>query len=90
MMCDCYQDGCQLPADDPRHGTYNGYVNLWCRCDDCRRAARDMGRKFKAQRASQPKPDRIHGTAGGYGNWGCRCVACTDAWAEAAWRRRNR
>lgn len=27
-----------LAADDPRHGTYNGYNNLKCRCTDCRRA----------------------------------------------------
>jgi hypothetical protein len=27
------------PGDgDPRHGTYNGYRNLSCRCDDCRAA----------------------------------------------------
>jgi len=24
-----------LPADDPRHGTTNGYTNLRCRCERC-------------------------------------------------------
>lgn len=88
-MCDC-STACQLPDGDQRHGTYNGYVNLSCRCDQCRAAATAMARKLKAQRVAGPKPDRIHGTAGGYGNWGCRCTACRDAWAEKAWRRRNR
>lgn len=27
-----------IDADDPRHGTVNAYVNLWCRCGECRRA----------------------------------------------------
>lgn len=27
--------------DDPRHGTLNGYDNLCCRCDRCRRANAD-------------------------------------------------
>lgn len=25
-----------LDADDPRHGTANGYINWGCRCDPCR------------------------------------------------------
>ena len=27
-----------FPADDPRHGTLNGYNNLRCRCQPCRDA----------------------------------------------------
>lgn len=29
-----------LAPDDPRHGTYNAYRNLVCRCDACREANR--------------------------------------------------
>lgn len=29
-----------IPADDPRHGTYNGYHHLGCRCIPCRDAHR--------------------------------------------------
>jgi hypothetical protein len=29
-----------ISADDPRHGTVNGYSNLECRCDRCREAHR--------------------------------------------------
>lgn len=28
-----------LAKSDPRHGTANGYTNLGCRCERCRRAA---------------------------------------------------
>jgi hypothetical protein len=27
-----------LPDEDPRHGTYNGYVNFYCRCPRCSEA----------------------------------------------------
>ena len=29
-----------IAADDPRHGTQNGYNNLRCRCSECREAWR--------------------------------------------------
>jgi hypothetical protein len=31
----------KLARNDPRHGTENGYGNLGCRCERCRRAHRD-------------------------------------------------
>lgn len=31
---------------DPRHGTQNGYVNLWCRCEDCTEAWRVYHREY--------------------------------------------
>jgi hypothetical protein len=39
-----------MAADDPRHGTVNGYLNQGCRCDDCRAAgtADRMARKRRA------------------------------------------
>lgn len=30
-----------MAGDDPRHGTVNGYTNLHCRCNLCRRAQRE-------------------------------------------------
>lgn len=30
-----------LSSNDPRHGTTNGYKNLDCRCDRCRKAGHD-------------------------------------------------
>jgi hypothetical protein len=29
-----------MNPDDHRHGTWNGYNNLRCRCEDCTKAAR--------------------------------------------------
>lgn len=39
-----------MSADDPRHGTVNGYLNQGCRCGDCRAAgtADRMARKRRA------------------------------------------
>jgi hypothetical protein len=41
-----------LPADDPRHGTLNGYGNWGCRCEPCRaaQAERDRRRQGRAPR----------------------------------------
>lgn len=34
-----------VTADDPRHGTRSGYINLKCRCEPCREANRLYQRK---------------------------------------------
>jgi hypothetical protein len=39
-----------FPADDPRHGTRNGYNNLGCRCDACR----DAAVAYAARRVQRP------------------------------------
>jgi hypothetical protein len=75
------------PAD-PRHGTVNGYVNLHCRCDECREA----WRTYPAMKASQVryrrrmgmlprKLGRTHGIRATY-NRGCRCDECRRAESE--------
>jgi len=38
-----------LPPNDPRHGTINGYSTLGCRCDRCR-AAGTAASKRRRQR----------------------------------------
>lgn len=68
-----------VPGDgDERHGTRNGYVNLGCRCTDCRRA-NAVGvakRRTERRRSNIPVP---HGTENGYMNYRCRCDACRVA-----------
>jgi hypothetical protein len=34
-----------LPPNDPRHGTINGYSTLGCRCDRCRAAGTKAARR---------------------------------------------
>lgn len=34
-----------VSPDDPRHGTWNAYSNLGCRCDRCRQAASEYNRE---------------------------------------------
>lgn len=69
------------------HGTYGGYTNHYCRCDDCRRANADRVAKARARRASAPIPEHVHGTVNGYNNYACRCRPCTDARNTEARRR---
>jgi hypothetical protein len=78
-----------LPPGDPRHGTRNGYTNLLCRCDKCRRAwaLYVQSQKLRRAAAGLPEDDPHHGTQNGYGNYGCRCVACSAAWAKGGHER---
>lgn len=39
-----------LADDDPRHGTWNGYINFRCKCDDCKEAGRAYGAARRAKR----------------------------------------
>jgi hypothetical protein len=75
--------------DDPRHGTYNGYSNLGCRCDDCKAAnvAKMMENRERRQKSIDPSDPR-HGTATFYFNYGCRCDDCKTANTEYAAKRR--
>ena len=41
-----------LAPDDPRHGTFNGYCNLKCRCAPCREAWRIY---YTAYRRADPE-----------------------------------
>lgn len=39
------------PGDgDPRHGTQNGYINLGCKCDDCKAAHAAYRRELRRRR----------------------------------------
>jgi hypothetical protein len=75
---------------DPRHGTTNGYRNLKCRCERCRRANADDAAQRKAARRNAPTPRRVHGTVNGYDNYSCRCARCTKAHTDAARNLRHR
>lgn len=39
-----------LPPDDPRHGTFNAYSNLACRCSKCKAANSKNQREYQAKR----------------------------------------
>lgn len=66
---------------DIPHGTTGGYTNHACRCDECRAASTEHGRKQRAKRTARAA-DAPHGTYGGYTNWGCRCDMCRGARAQ--------
>lgn len=86
-------DGKPLNVDDPRHGTYNGYQNLNCRCQPCRDANAEYVRKRRSGRAAEiaENPRRAeHGRVSTYHNWGCRCDRCTEAHRFAKRRQRAR
>ena len=72
----------QLPPEDARHGTPNGYGNWGCRCEPCTAAHAVKCYERRQARAAKgvTKPE-IHGTPNGYGNYGCRCEPCTKAWS---------
>lgn len=76
-----------LTADDPRHGTRNGYVNLGCRCDRCREANRRSMAEKRRRMAEGATGE--HGRAATYTNHRCRCDACRDANAADQRRRRG-
>jgi hypothetical protein len=58
------------------HGTASGYVNHRCRCDDCRAAASEYRRAWRARARLLPVKQIPHGTRNGYLNYGCRCYPC--------------
>lgn len=60
-------------ANDPVHGTVNGYSNLRCRCAKCREAWR---MRHYAYRLRGPGPNVRHGTQSTYKNFKCRCYEC--------------
>ena len=75
-----------MKSDDPRHGSLNGYINLMCRCEACRKANAEAARDFRAKRKAKglPAGDPRHGKEATYTNYGCRCRACRDAWSKAS------
>jgi len=69
-----------LPEGDRRHGT-NGYTNLYCRCEVCKKAHREYVAKRRAERhaitVTRGLPAGVRHGPSTYGNWGCRCEICT-------------
>jgi len=49
----------ELLPDDPRHGTVNGYRNLYCRCDRCREAHREAHAAYMASSPAQREAHAI-------------------------------
>lgn len=79
------------PGDgDPRHGSGNGYSNLGCRCERCRRAWALTYQKRRERKRSEPTPVDAHGTVSGYSYWGCRCPKCTAVHNERHREQRSR
>jgi hypothetical protein len=66
---------------DVRHGTINGYTNLKCRCDLCRRAWADYSAEM-CSTAVLPPGDPRHGRYTTYTNYACRCDLCREARAD--------
>lgn len=85
-----------LRPDDSRHGTENGYRNLGCRCDRCKKAHADVYRE-RNHRLGRTRPREIllqewaekHGTSR-YRRYGCRCEVCRAAMADEKRRYRAR
>jgi hypothetical protein len=82
------------PAPEPvfipiKHGTISAYKGKKCRCDLCRQANREAGRRTKEnhRKARLETKDFAHG-AHGYRYYGCRCDICRAGSTEAArkWR----
>ncbi|KWX25625.1 hypothetical protein AFM11_05190 [Mycolicibacterium wolinskyi] len=67
-----------LPPDDPRHGTTNGYGNLYCRCDRCREANRLSHSAYMKRLRDDGRIVGKHGTDLAYDS-GCRCDTCREA-----------
>lgn len=75
-----------VDSTDPRHGTYNGYSNLKCRCSRCRAANVVKNREMRVNRWAKTEANdgiapgrRNHGTSITYSNWGCTCPKCLNA-----------
>ena len=62
------------------HGTRHAYVNLGCRCADCKAAQNTYMRDLR-KRLRQREPE-IHGD-NGYRNYKCRCETCRAAYAKS-------
>lgn len=75
------RDRALLPPDDPRHGTSNGYGNLRCRCEACRRGNRLQHAEYMSRVRASGQPRGEHGGRVAYDS-GCRCDVCRDAHNE--------
>lgn len=67
-----------LSADDPRHGTPNGYGNLGCRCARCRAAHAANHSAYMKRQREAGRVIGSHGSSVAY-DTGCRCDECRIA-----------
>lgn len=81
----------ELAADDPRHGTTNGYGNLGCRCEACRAAHRASHAAYLARQRAAGRIIGAHGSEVAY-ETGCRCEPCRTRHNERSreFKRRQR
>lgn len=81
-----------VPGDgDPRHGSYNAYANLKCRCKPCRAANTAEHKRLRQVRKARIDADpgiATHGAESTYFNYGCRCEPCRAAHRVEDARRR--
>ena len=71
------------------HGTCIGYQRHKCRCDDCKAASSEYGRKLR-DAARQRDPSTFpHGTSTGYNYFKCRCDECKAYQLEYSSRHRE-
>jgi hypothetical protein len=63
-----------VPFGEIPHG-YNGYVNYFCRCDECRAGWASYTAIAREKRTKKPFDQIPHG-ASGYANHKCRCDIC--------------
>ena len=68
-----------MTAPEPWHGTWNGYTNRKCRCDNCKAAARTYRAKWRAKVQQEPLPQWVeHGSVNAATNYQCPCRTCKD------------
>jgi hypothetical protein len=71
------------PPSDSRHGTWDCYCTLKCRCERCTAAGRKQQADLRRRYLENPIPfdDPRHGSGYAYRTLGCRCLLCTEAQA---------
>jgi thymidine kinase len=65
-----------------KHGTMTRYYTLKCRCDKCRKYAREYMRNLRARLKTDAGVEIPHGL-NGYENYACRCDKCVKAKAKS-------
>jgi len=64
-----------------KHGTSTRYYTLKCRCDRCRKYAREYMRELRSK--LKTSTTKIPHGLNGYENYACRCRKCVKAKAAS-------